>query len=208
LPFVTAAFAVLEVDDAGTAHDGLAQDRMVARIGGVPVASVRVALVAGQPTPTPTLTLAPTPTPTPLALTFARAQMARVKTSQRDRVAFTAIFEGDPLTIDPATQAIGVVLRNAAGIVYARTIDPGSLVPNKARTSFAWRDEVTSVVVKRTRRRPSKHTIRLVATHLDLAAADLTAPDVTATFSIGDAPYEGTLVCRVAKSQRSARCLK
>ncbi len=218
VPFVSAAFTALVIDDAGTAGDGLAQDRVVARIDGVPVASVRIAQVGGAPTPTatPTIaptstagaTLAPTPAATPFAVTSARANMARARTAAHDRIAFTAVFSGDPQTIDPATQAITLVLQNRGGVVYARTIAAGALVPNKARTSFVQRGGDTSVVVRRPRRLPTKHVLRIVVTHLDLGSADLGAPDLTVAFGIGDAPYEGTLVCRVAKSQRSARCLK
>jgi hypothetical protein len=194
LPFATAASATLAVDDAGGAGDGAADDRIVAHVGGVPVASVRV-----------TLTGAMTP---PAILTTARAQMARARKAGRDRVTLVGTFLGDAQAIDPATQVITVTLANAGGTVQTRIFAAGSLIANKQRTSFRFHDDQTTLVVKRPRRAPAKHTMRVVLTSLDLGGADLSATDVTATVSIGPVVYESTLACTVAKLARSSRCIK
>lgn len=194
LPFPSAAYATLVVDDAGGGGPA-GTERVVARLGGVPVASLRVTLTdGGGGTPA-------------AAFTSARAAVARAKKAGRDRVGLNGVF-ATGAALDPATQAITLTLTNAGGVVWARHFAPGALVANKGRTAFRGTDANGAIALGRVRRVPGRYTVRAAFGGLDLGAVDFSPAELQVTLVVDGAVFDDRLACKPAKNLRATRCLK
>lgn len=193
LPFATAAYATIVVDDAGAAG-GAGTDRIVARLGAAPVASLRVTLDAGGGASSG-------------AFTAARAAVTRSKRPAHDHVTLGGTFTTDA-ALDPASQTITVTLSNPGGVLYHRQFAPGTLVANKARTMFRAADAHGSLTLKHARRTPQNHAVRASLGALDLGGVDLSPAELVMTVDVGGSIFTDVLACKVAKNLRATRCLK
>lgn len=190
LTFTSAAAAVIIVDDAGLPTPTPVVDRVVAVRSGVPVGALRVALAGGGG-------------PGAGGLGESRVQMRFSRDPVRGQLTVATLFDAGATPIDPSAQAVTIDVAASGTSIYTRTLTPGTLTSNGARTAFRFRDPATfgpGRIRRLSIRRSggisaSAYTLRLRVRPADLTAALPAASAVTGSVTVGGSGFVGDLAC-------------
>lgn len=184
----TAPDAVRVTLAEASSHDGGPTATLVAEIAGVPTAGLSVVLDGRGST-----------APGPLASSTVKLKRAAAAGSHR--LVMRSVLEADPLSFDPASQALTLVLRDMLGGTYQRTVAAGALVPNDTSTVFRFKDplgtpgRIQSLVLRRVDGTAARWRLVVQARALDLGAIATNATAVDQRIRLGTTTFGATLPC-------------
>src|SRR5262249_21648135 len=159
--------------------------------GGAPVAALRADLAAGP---------GGGDGGTPGALGHGTVTLRFETNRAPARLGVTARFDASGATIDPAARGMTITL--AAGTsTDARTLAPGVMTANRARTMFKFHDpraagsgRIAKLSVQR-RKGTSTWTTQLRVSDLDLGTTSPSVASASATLTFGTTVFTGDLTC-------------
>jgi len=171
-----------------SSHDGGPAATLVAEIAGGPTAGLSVALDGRGST-----------APSPLASSTVKLKRAAAAGSHR--LVVRSVLEADPVSFDPTSQALTLVLRDMLGGTYQRTVAAGALVPNDTSTVFRFKDplgapgRIQSLVLRRVDGSAARWRLVVQTRALDLGAIAANATAVDQRIRLGTTTYGTTLPC-------------
>lgn len=184
----SAESVLLALDDAGGAADGGGLADLLASVGGVPTALLRVDLGAAPPAP---------------VVDRARVRM-QIDPSRADRIAVAATLQANDL--EPRRDGIRLRINAGAQVLYDRTLAPGVMQARGRRAKFrdapGAADRLTLTVVTRP---GGRYALRAAVAEATLAG-DVNLDALTLTVESGAAGMSTALDCRPNAAATVARC--
>ena len=172
--FASPRAVTLTLDDSGVEGS----DALLASCAGVPCGALAVTIGAGGSAAPPFTRLA--------------VRMRRLDQVGRGVLATTMQVPPPGATLDPTAQVLSLVLRDASGVLYQRTLPPGAIAASSGGRRLSFRDADTVLTMRRSGRAGSALALTLRAAGLSLASGSAPA---TLRLEIGAAAWQDSRVC-------------
>jgi hypothetical protein len=172
--FASPRAVTLTLDDVGVEGS----DALLASCAGVPCGALAVTIGAGGSAAPPFGRLA--------------VRMRHLDQVGRGVLAMTLQVPPQATTLDPTALSLTLVLRDAGGVIYQRTLPAGAIVASRGGRRMRFRDADTVLTVRRSGRGGSALALALRAVGLSLPSGSAPA---TLRLEIGAAAWQDSRAC-------------